>query len=676
MSFAKELMRRNVVRVILTYAVAGWLLVEGMDLLTDTFEAPAWVMKVFVGTVLLGILPVAIFSWVYEITPEGIKKESADMQRRAPGTGRKLDIALLLMLAIAIGLFVEQRINSGERVATTSATEPVAERSGPPMLAVLPFVSASLEGESAFFAVGVHDDLLTQLAQIHSLRVISRTSVLEYRDTVLNIRDIGKALGADAILEGGVQSAGNRIRINAQLIDAKTDEHLWAQTFDRELSPANIFDVQTEIARAITTALRSTLTEQDAAQLSVIPTENMAAYRAYHRAMEIRDDSLSAFDQPAYREALEEAVALDPTFTRAWAELVGTLSYQVFFNDTDPEVTRRAEEALEIIRSIAPNSADHLVGQAYYAYYVLRAYDKALQLVVRAGDMRPSDVRIMELKSWIERRQGNFDGRIETIRKIVKLDPRNSNYAALLINDFMLTHRYDEAKELLDESDFQGREFSYWKILFQFREHEDLGRWAADLKSHQEEFAADSTPYYLWELHIARRDYAGAEELLPELRESPVLGDDVQPYLSSREAGTIITYWMQGPSDRLSESLIEARLHLDEHRNSDGEFVFNDINSDMALVAAAEGNREEVERLLRQRWRPGIEDDLAERLLDLRYSCQVLGMVGAAAAAVDCIRSALEEPSAVIQFVEPYLPYYDAIREEPEFVKMMAEFAE
>lgn len=327
MSFIKELKRRNVFRVMLAYAVAAWLLVEGMQLLSEIFGAPDWVMKIIIGALLFGFLPVLVFSWVYEITPDGIRKESSDKPEHTAESSRKLDIAVLVMLSIAIAFAVYDRFGG---VAPVAVPPPSAEQSqvttseGPPMLAVLPFVTASLDGESEFFATGVHDDLLTQLAQLQSIRVISRTSVLEYKDTVKNIREIGRELGVDAILEGGVQSAGNRIRINVQLIDAKTDVHLWAHTYDRELSPANIFDVQTEIANAITAALHTTLTVQDTSQMVAPPTENMAAYRAYHQAMEIRDSKVDWITP--YVEKLEEAIALDPTFTRALAELVGHFS--------------------------------------------------------------------------------------------------------------------------------------------------------------------------------------------------------------------------------------------------------------------------------------------------------------------------------------------------------------
>ncbi len=412
------------------------------DVILNNISAPDWVFHVLLLFLAIGLPFAVFFSWVFEMTPEGLKRES-DVDRSqsiTTQTGRKLDFMIMGVLVLALGYFAYDKfildpkrdaalVESMKQAVSEqkSADLPLAQeinpaREGPPMLAVLPFASSSLDGDSGFFASGVHDDLLTQLAQLQSIRVISRTSVLEYRDSVRNIREIGKALGADAILEGGIQSAGEQIRINVQLIDARTDEHLWAQTYDRELSPSNIFEVQTDIARAITSAMQATLTAQEVTQLTVIPTENMAAYRTYRRAMEIRD-SAGVFDATAFREALEEVVALDPKFTRAWAELAGVLSFLNLGVD-NPELLQQAEQALEQIKTLAPKSADYLIARAYYTYYILRNYDQAYQLIKQAQIMQPNDARILLLRSWIERRMGDFEGKIESIRQARILVPR------------------------------------------------------------------------------------------------------------------------------------------------------------------------------------------------------------------------------------------------------------
>jgi TolB-like protein/Tfp pilus assembly protein PilF len=673
LSFIKELMRRNVIRVMVSYAVAAWLLVQGMDVLTDTFDAPPWVMKVFIGMVMLGILPAMVLSWVYEITPEGIKKDATDLPAHEPGSVRKLDIAVLVMLTVAIGIFVAEKYIGDDSVTSSPAEGSASVREGPPMLAVLPFASKSLGGDSEFFASGVHDDLLTQLAQLQSIRVISRTSVLEYQDTVRNIREIGRELGADAILEGGVQSAGNRIRINAQLIDAQTDEHMWAQTYDRELSAANIFDVQTEIARAITSALQATMTVRDATQLSVLPTENMAAYRAYHRALEIRDEPTGAFDTKAFRESLEEAVALDPTFTRAWAELAGILSFENF-GEQDADSIQRAEQVLEQIRTLAPKSADYLIAQSYYTYYILKNYDRAYQLITQAQEMTPSDARLVELKSWIQRRLGDFEGKVESERLARTLDPRNPRWTQGMVRTLIVSHRYEDARREIENSSFHDYGLSTWYNVLQLKERRNFGRWAEDQAAIHREFEDVAEAQDLWDAYIAARDYAAAEKLLSSMQE-PNTGMALRGSLSARRAIQIVTYWFLQESDRLTELLAEARTIIDEGRDADGNFRHYNSNLDMALVTAAEGNTKETERLIR-RWRRGVAKDLAELANTRHLTCQLLGMAGATAAAVECIQSSLAEPSFTMPFMEPFLPYYDSIRDEPEFVDLLAGLAD
>ena len=668
-----ELRRRRLFRTAALYIVGTWLVLQVADVVLPAMDIPEQAIRYLLVAALLGFPVVLVFSWFYDVGLQGIRRtgpagaeESAAVQPL-----RRSDYLILTAFAGVAAVILYGAVGS---VIESPREIRETPREGPPMVAVLPFVSKSLKGDSEFFANGVHDDLLTQLAQLQSIRVISRTSVLEYRDTVRNIREIGKELGADAILEGSVQSAGGKIRINAQLIDARTDEHLWAQTYDRDLSPANIFEVQTEIARAITSALRATLTVQEATQVTVIPTENMAAYRAYHRALEIRDSKGYPEWIPLFRQALEEAVALDPSFTRAWAELAGILSFESFGQE-DPEVIQRAEQILDQIRTLAPKSADYLIAQAYYTYYVLKNYDRAHQLISQAQDMMPSDARLVELKSLIQRRQGDFEGMVESLRLARTLDPRNPRWTDGLVHNLVVSHRYDDARMEIENSSFQIYKVSYWDSVLLFREHRDLGRWADGLVALQMDFEDEADPVDLWSARIANRDYAAAEESLSAFQGPDETGTNKLGVLSNKEWSQIVTYWFMQPSDRLPEVLAQARSNFDESRNAGVDFDFFGVILDMALVAAAEGNTEEAKRLIR-RWRRKITKDLAELAKFRHISCRVLGMAGATAATVDCIRDGLKEPSYVMPFMEPYLPYYDSMRDEPKFVELLADLGD
>ena len=222
------------------------------------------------------------------MTPEGLKRET-DVDRSqsiSDETGRKINILTIVLLVLAIAVVGLDRLLP-ETVAVVDAPmiEPVdaaAENPAPDRsIAVLPFANRSAREEDSFFVDGIHDDILTQLAHIGSLTVISRTSVEKFRDTSHSMKEIGEVLGVRSILEGGVQRAGNRVRINMQLIDVATDDHLWAETYDRELTTANIFGIQSEISTAVADALKATLSLEERVKLSAVPTENLAALEAY-----------------------------------------------------------------------------------------------------------------------------------------------------------------------------------------------------------------------------------------------------------------------------------------------------------------------------------------------------------------------------------------------------------
>jgi TolB-like protein len=669
MSFIKELRRRNVLRVALAYAAAAWVLIEVMDLVTGIYEAPTWVMKVLVGAVLIGVVPVMILSWVYQITAEGVRKDDADEPAHVPATGRQLNIAMVVMFAVAIGFFVAGRLSRD------IGDEQVTARDGPPMVAVLPFAAVGGGEDSIFFAAGVHDDLLTQLAQQPSMRVISRTSVLEYKDTQKNIREIGEELRADAILEGGVQSAGDRIRINAQLIDARTDEHLWAETFDRELTASNIFDVQTEIARAIASALHGTLGEPTVTGSGSIPTTSMAAYRLYHEALAMRDSRFDATSYQApsheeYRGLLREAAELDPAYTRPQAELVGSLAVDSLERENQASMAE-AEQVLANIAAVAPGSADHLIAQAYYTYYIIGDYDLAHEVASQAQTLKPSDARLAEMKSWIERRQGDYDAMIESQRLARALDPRNPRWASSIVFNLTLTHRYDEAWAEYETIDEPGYGMRVNGAVLRMREHRDFGRLAADLQALYDEFDGAFPIQNLAWFRIANREYAVAAELLDQIPD-PV---ERVPWAMGIPDKTLLELqirWFLGQSDRLKVLVSEARASL-ENRVSDGFLGDARAMLGAAYLAAVQGDTAETVPLVRGWNREGASKDPPERAFRQDSACQVLGMAGAADAAVACIRTGLAKPSMVTPFMEPYLPYYDSIRDEPVFVELLAE---
>jgi TolB-like protein/Flp pilus assembly protein TadD len=314
----EELKRRNVFRVGAAYLVSAWVLAQVADLVLDNVASPDWVMQSILVVLAIGFFIALIFAWAYELTSEGLKREyevdrSKSITHR---TGRKLNFVIIGIMAVAIMLLVSERI--GVFDGLSAVDDAVDER--PQSVAVLPFANRSADASDRYFVDGIHDDVLTQLSKIRDLKVVSRTSVERFRDTTQSIRDIGAALGAGAIIEGAVQRSGDRVRITVQLIESETDEHIWAETYDREISATNIFAIQSEIAIAIAKQLRAKLTDEEQNQLVSVPTESFAAYDLYLQGAELtRQWEPEAFNQAAdlFRRALE----IDPDYARAYAGL-------------------------------------------------------------------------------------------------------------------------------------------------------------------------------------------------------------------------------------------------------------------------------------------------------------------------------------------------------------------
>lgn len=575
---------------------------------------------------------------------------------------RRRKNVLLVVLAGLVAVFL---YTVADKVSDSTVEVRESASGGPPMVAVLPFVSDSQIGDSAFFANGVHNDLLTQLAKLQSIRVISATSVMEYRNVGRNMRKIGEELGADVILEGSIQIVANQIRINAQLIDTRTDEHLWAESYDRNLSPVNIFDVQSEIARAITKELDTTLTVEDNKQLSLIPTENMTAYRAFHRAMQIWETSNLGEDYAEYIEALEQAVELDPTFTRAWAELVSVFAFANFAGDK-PEFTLRAEQALQHLQEIAPGSTDHLVGQAVYVYYTLKDYNRAHDIISKALSMNPSDVRVIELKSWIERRQGDFNAFLASRKEARRLDPRNPKWTNLLIQTLLMTHRYDEAWAEAENSSLKSFYTDYTKSLFLFRQDRDYKRFQDSIEELCQSFDKPEQDCG-WEANIANRDYLGALDALQQA--DP---DVTNLTRSISERKRVFTYWLMQDEVALAQGLDQWKAQIEENRDDSGDFRDSRSYIGSALLDGIQGNTSESVQQIQQ-WYRDEPVDWANRTINTHEICRVLGMIKATTAAVKCIQDGLVRPSYMVPFLEPYLPFYDSIHDEPEFIEMVVD---
>src|ERR1700726_360635 len=300
--FFEEVKRRKVYRVAITYVVAAWALAQGLAQVLPVFDIPNSVIRVVIALMLIGFPVALVLAWVFDVTPQGIK---ATPSIASAGHRRRNIIMLLatgVIISAAAGFFLLPR-----------AAAHKIDKS----IAVLPFENLSDEKENAYFADGVQDDILTNLSKIGDLKVISRTSVMPYRGAKQSVREIGKALGVGTILEGSVRRSGNRVRVNVQLIDATSDEHIWASDYDRDLT--DVFAIQTDLAQKIANELQAKLSPTEKAFLERKPTENGEAYQAFVDAhnLSCAMEDLTKLKQS--EQLYQRAIELDPNFALALA---------------------------------------------------------------------------------------------------------------------------------------------------------------------------------------------------------------------------------------------------------------------------------------------------------------------------------------------------------------------
>jgi TolB-like protein len=437
LSFFNELKRRNVFKVGVAYLITAWLLVQVADMLLDNMEAPPWVLQAIFVVLLVGLFVTLLVAWAFELTPEGIKKEK-DVDRSqsiTPQTGRKLNSAIITILVLALGYFAWDKFvvrpPQGTDTVLVVSQDPVEDVVEPALptdksIAVLPFLNRSNQAEDEFFTSGIHDDLLTQLAQISSLRVISRTSVVQFKDTSKTIREIAELLGVATILEGGVQRAGNQVRINMQLIDAATDAHLWAQTFDRELTANNIFSIQSEIATAVTEAMRATLSPEEQQRISSVPTENMQALEEYFKGRAELDQRTRPAIQSS-RLRFEQARQLDPDFALAYAGEAQAILLLADAGNSYGEIP--VAETLNLARpllnkalELTPSDAQVL---AVYGLLESNGYNQelALDYFARSLALNPSSGEVLNWQRMSQFGSGRIKDAIATNQRMVEVDP-------------------------------------------------------------------------------------------------------------------------------------------------------------------------------------------------------------------------------------------------------------
>jgi TolB-like protein/Tfp pilus assembly protein PilF len=466
--FLSELKRRNVYKVAVAYGVIAWVFIQGASILLPTFEAPGWVMKVFVAIIAAGFVIALLIAWMFEMTPDGMKRtENVSPNEHLPHWSKRKFAALIGTLAlIALSLFLYQHWS---------------EHGSAKSIAVLPFDNLSRDPDNAYFAEGVQDEILTRLAKVGDLKVISRTSTQQFKSAPEDLPHIAKQLGVAHILEGSVQKQGEQVRVTVQLIRAETDAHVWAETFDRKLT--DIFAVESEIAKNIADKLRAQLTGSEARAMAARPTENGEAYQLYLKGRFFWNKR-TAKDFNTALTYFQQAIDKDPGYALAYAGLADTyvlLSGYAAASPAEslPKAKAAALKALELDNSLG--EAHTSLGQAVSAYDF--DFEKADQEFRRGIELCPNYATGHQ---WYAESGlsavGRFDEAIAEMRRALELDPLSVIINADVGTVLCTAGKFDEAIEQLRKTLEMDPDFYY--------AHWNLGQ-ALELKGRTDEAIAE-----------------------------------------------------------------------------------------------------------------------------------------------------------------------------------------
>src|SRR6266536_3534064 len=447
-NFFAELKRRNVYKVAIAYAVVAWLLIQAASIFLPAFNAPQWAMQIVILILVVGF-PIALaFSWAFEITPEGIKLESeigAD-ESITHHTGRKIVALTIVLAVVATGLLIFQfvRARTWPERQSNGSTSPSLATISNKSIAVLPFDNLSGDPQNAYFSEGVQDEILTRLAKIAELKVISRTSTQRFKSAPNDLRQIAQQLGVANILEGSVQKANDQVRVNVQLINALTDAHLWADTYDRKLT--DIFAVETEIAKTVADVLQAKLTGSEQHVIAARPTENTEAHQLYLKGRFFWNKR-TGNDLKKSIDYFEQAIAADPNYALAYAGVADGYVWLPGYTagtprDCYPKAAAAAKKALELDDTLAEARVSLALAIWLYDFdssQAIREFQRAIELNQNYA------IAHQQYGNNTLSALGRFDDAIVEGKRAVELDPLSLVINTDLGSDYYYARRYDEA---------------------------------------------------------------------------------------------------------------------------------------------------------------------------------------------------------------------------------------
>jgi TolB-like protein/Flp pilus assembly protein TadD len=541
--FFEELQRRKVYRVAAAYIIAAGFIIQIGSAVFPAWELPNWTLRLVVVFLLVGFPIALILAWAYDVTPQGI--------RVTPGAHRRRNVIMLVAIGVIIsagaGFFLLPRASA---------------RKIDKSIAVLPFQNLSDEKENAYFADGMQDDILTNLSKIGDLKVISRMSVMSYRgDGARNAREIGKALGVGALLEGSVRRIGNRVRVSVQLINANDDEHIWAEDYDRDLT--DVFAIQTDLAQKIASALKAKLSPNEKERLDRRPTQNSDAYLLFiqahdyaNRPEHYRDDSLKA------EELFEQAIKLDPTFAGAFAGL--SMVESSIYHNFEPTQARREKARLNADESLRlqPNLPEGHLALGFSYYYGDRDYERALAEFEIAKRDLPNEAEAYMAIGAIQRRQGKWAESTANLEKAAALDPKNLSILINLAYSYMALRNFEAADKTLDRAIAIAPQSFVTVGLKAYLEIVSKGN-LTEAEKQLSSLPAESDPngmlaWARWWVLMLQRKFPEALAVVQKFPGETLLIQGTAPVSKALLEGTI--YFLQGDKEKAQPALEHARL--------------------------------------------------------------------------------------------------------------------
>ena len=663
-NFIGELRNRRVFRVATVYLGVGFALLEACDILVPSLGLPGVTVLVVLGMLMIGFPIAVILAWHYQFTPEGIRKSPKTGEKQTadqkPLTSNAIIIVLLIIIA---GLLAYPRVVGDSEARSSAVLE--AAIMDPKSIAVLPFTSFTDEREDEIFADGMHDDILTQLSKIKDLRVVSRTTMMKYKDTEKSISEIAGEVGVANLLEGSVRRAGDQVRIVAQLIKAQSDEHLWAETYDRDY--ADIFSVQSDVARKIAGALKSALTPEENDQLDEIPTQNMEAYdyflkgNYYWHTKTTKEGNMQAVAM------YDEAIKLDPDFGLAYARQ--SIAHSVLYQQPawDPTLERKAlaKASLDKALRLIPNHPETHFAHGIYFIWCLEDRQSAIIEFEKAAEGQAKNSEIANHLGQLYMEAGEWDKARYYLERAYDLDPDALGNAGWLGGWHSLHGNFDEAEKYYKESVQKFPE-----IAVPYRFYAEVMRYGfgdieASRKILRDGVIASGNPGRLApaqiQTEVEARDYAKALEI----GEANYRGDFPTYYK------TVIHHHM-GESQKAKELIPAARAELISVQEEQPDLSI--VYSRQGVLAAIEGREEEALRFANEgiELMPPSRDAMAAPMF-VYYRAFINSILGHSDAAVDDLEYLLSIPSGHTPWDIRLNPFFDPIRDNPRFQRLIHE---